>query len=131
MQIEIRLSGCDEMMDRLEAFGTEALLGAAEPALAQALTAIQDEAAANCPVDTGALRSSLNTRMQREDGARIGEVYAGAPYALPVEMGSAAAGGERPAQPFLYPAFKANQGRVTDEIIRAIAEYTRSGGTGG
>lgn len=128
MEAELRLTGLDDALECLARLDPQAILEAAEPALMQGLTAIRDEAAGLCPVDTGALRASLDTRLRFGENELTGEVYAGEPYALPVEMGSARGDGGRPAQPFLYPALKANQQKATDAIAQAVIRYAEGGG---
>ena len=101
------MEGISAMLARLE---ESELRGAAYTGAQAGLEAICMEARMLCPKDTGALADSIAVRMT-DDG---GEVYAGAPYAVQVEMGT----GERRAQPFLFPAMRAKEG----EALRCVSE---------
>ncbi len=83
----------EELARRLES-ATQALVPLA-------LEAVRAEAAALCPVDSGALRQSLHIRMEEGAAGAQGQVVADVPYATLVELGSFA----RPGQPYLSPAF--------------------------
>lgn len=118
MRLRFEMSDVDDALCGLE---EEALLGAASRALRPGLEAVAREARANCPVRTGALRESIGVRM---GGDAAGEVFAAAPHAVPVEMGTA----RMPARPYLYPAFKARQSGLTERIARAVIRCAQSGG---
>ena len=69
------------------------------------------------PVDTGRLRGSLSV----QGGEMQATVRAGCDYAAAVELGSARSA----ARPFLLPALRGEQGRVTDrarEILHRLEE---------
>lgn len=118
MRFRFDMGDVDEALRGLE---EEALLGAASRALRPELEVVAREAQANCPARTGALRESIGVRMG--DGAE-GEVFAAAPHAIPVEMGTA----RMIARPYLYPAFKARQSGLTERVARAVIESAQSGG---
>ena len=93
------------------------LAEAAAQGMRDEMERMAQEARAACPVDTGALKDSIHvTYLQGASGAEA-ELRADAPHAAAVELGTM----KRRAQPFLYPAYKANQSRLTD----AIAEVAR------
>lgn len=66
----------------------------------RAVADVETQAKARCPVDTGALRASIQGRLT---GDTSGEVAVGQEYGVYVEYGTATA----PAQPFLRPAAEA------------------------
>lgn len=106
--------------------------------VAEGLSLVLSDATELVPVDTGQLRTSLYTRTEPTAGGAAGAVGAGAEYAVYVEMGTgahgAASGGKAPgatytmdhpgqeAQPFLYPAYKANQADIVAAVEDAIRE---------
>ncbi len=65
---------------------------------------IARDAKARAPVDTGALRASIEARTRGVLLTLAAEVVAGAPYAIFVEHGTS----RMSAQPFLFPAFEAH-----------------------
>ncbi len=70
------------------------------------------------PVDTGALRNSIQAHRVDDLNA---EIAVGVDYGLFVELGTHRA----PAQPFLVPAMDG----VRDSFIAAVEEAVKSGGT--
>lgn len=68
----------------------------------------------NTPVDTGYLRRSI--QMNVEDGGMASTVYAGAEYALFVELGTY----KMLPQPFLFPAFNKYTYLYVQEIERLL-----------
>ena len=85
-------------------------------AVAECAAAIADQARADCPVATGALRDSIASEVvpDADSGVIEGRVHAAAPYAAAVELGSAKTG----PRPFLWPAL---EGRVA-ELLRHLKE---------
>ena len=90
------------------------------PAVRASQVIVIQEAQAYCPVDTGALRASIQALEPEDDGSRVvGLVVATMPYAPYVEFGTGIAGESSPgagpgpysttwpgmeSQPFLRPA---------------------------
>lgn len=116
MRTDMRVSGLDGALTLLEAVREAALLDAAQDGLGEGLDAICAQARLLCPRDTGALAASIGVRLTQEDGTLSGEVYAGAPYAVPVEMGTFG----RAAQPFLYPAMTAQRQSVVGDVASSV-----------
>ncbi len=85
-------------LDRL----AERMAQAAHTTAQEAAEEILREAQAACPVDSGTLRASLNSRVTASGGNASAEVCAGAPYAASVELGTF----HQPARPYLLPAFQ-------------------------
>ena len=103
------LSGWLAEMDERE------LATAAAQGMRDEMERIAQEARAACPVDTRALKDSIRvTYMQGASGAAA-ELRADAPHAAAVELGTM----RHRARPFLYPAYKAGQARLTDAIAEA------------
>lgn len=116
MPSDCALHGMDSVLEKLERLGGARMLGAAERALAASLEDVRAQAQALCPRDTGALAASLRTELCREGNAVSGTVKSSLPYAMAVEMGSHG----RAAQPFLYPAYKANERGVLGGVQAAM-----------
>ena len=108
------LDAVSSMMERLE---EGALLEAATNGIRAGLDAICEEAKVLCPKDTGNLCRSIAVRMTMDGG----EVYAGAPYAAQVEMGTK----ERPARPFLFPAMRTNEQEAMRCVRSAISRQVK------
>lgn len=116
--MRIRLDGLQAL--DFETPGAQVLQDAAVRALATELEAMAEQARADCPVKTGALRASIGVRRE-SDGASL---VAGARHAACVELGSANA----PARPFLYPAFKARAQAMMARVKRAVCRALGEGG---
>lgn len=117
MKQGLMMRGMSEIEGMLERLGEEALLFASSDGVQDGLDAICMEAKDLCPVDTGALRSSISVRMTPDGG----EVYAGAPHAAQVEMGTM----ERPAQPFLFPAMRAKEREAVLGVCKAVSRQVK------
>ena len=91
------------------------LAAAAAQGMRDEMERIVQAARAGCPVDTGALKDSIRVAYAQSAFGAEAELRADAPYAAAVELGTM----KRRAQPFLYPAYKANQARLTDAIAEA------------
>ena len=89
----------------------------AKAAVAEAIKkgclSIEASAKQNCPVDTGNLRASITTNIIDDTS---GEVGTNVEYASFVEYGTK----KHSAQPFLYPAFKEYEGKIIQEIEKAL-----------
>lgn len=117
MNCGFSMAGADAVFSMLERVQESALVLSAEGGVREGLDAICMEAKALCPRDTGALQESIAVRMTPDGG----EVYASAPHAVHVEMGTM----ESPAQPFLYPATKAKEGDALLGVRKAISRQVR------
>lgn len=116
------IDGIDRLMHKLSGLGgdTDRALRAA---ILQTAKKVQGDAKDLCPVDSGALRNSIQARVENIDGKPAGMVSTGMEYAPYVEFGTGQRGQESPsppkydgplayrqdwtgnkAQPFLYPA---------------------------
>jgi len=111
------MTGMEAVLSMLERAEEGALYSAASVGMYEGLDAICSEAKILCPKDTGALQDSISVRMTQDRG----EVYAGAPYAAHVEMGTA----ESRAQPFLYPAMKAKESDALLGVREAVSRQVR------
>ena len=108
IKAHIRVQGARQVEQLDEA----ALLQAAESALRRALERTADDARSRCPVDTGELRRSIGVHIARSDKGVTGAVYASAPYAKAVELGTL----KSRAQPFLYPAYRENAAQIKSAL---------------
>lgn len=95
-------------VERLAGLNDENLTRAAASALRTALETAAEDARRRCPEDTGALRESIGVRMQEAGGRATGAIFASAPHAKAVELGTL----HRRAQPFLYPAWRENAASI-------------------
>jgi len=111
------MTGTDSVLSMLERIRESALVSSASGGVREGLDAICAEAKALCPRDTGALQESIAVRMTQDGG----EVYAGAPYAVHVEMGTM----ESPARPFLYPAMQTEAGDALLGVREAVSRQVR------
>lgn len=91
------------------------LLSSSDGAVAKALLRlglrVEREAKALCPVDTGRLRASIATRLERDGDSYAAVVGTNVDYAPFVELGTV----HQHAQPFLVPALMS----ITGETARA------------
>ena len=88
MGVTISVEGLEDVLDALESLTEKELFEAAKPGMRRGLKLIQEDAQANCPVDTGELREKIKTRVRIDKNALTGEVYSGAPHGIYVEMGT-------------------------------------------
>lgn len=103
----IKVDGADQLQAKLDAL-PEKIRERARQAVAAAADAVQADARAEVPVDTGALKDSITV----ENSGLSADVSAGEHYAPFVEFGTST----RPAQPFLTPAAEVERGRFPDRI---------------
>lgn len=94
MGIDMELEGLDEVLAMLDRVEDKQVIKAADEGLQDGLQAIRAEARENCPKDTRKLEQSIFTRTSIKDGELVGEVVAGAEYAVFVEMGTGPRGEE-------------------------------------
>ena len=107
-----------EVQRRLAAAGA-VMRAAAEAAVTDCAAAIAEQARADCPVETGRLRDSIGVEVlvNEADDMIEARVYAAAPYAAAVELGS----GKHAPRPFLLPAWE----RVGPTLVRALHNLMR------
>lgn len=89
---------------------------AAETTIKEGCTSIQAQAKELCPVDSGNLRDSINTKYNDMSFEHEGYVYAGMSYAPYVELGTRSMA----PQPFMYPAYKQNEDFFKQRLIELI-----------
>ena len=142
MEFDITVEGLDEMAEALGATLAE-VLPAAAVGVGKAAKLVAKDARKLVPVDTGDLRKRTRARTPKIDGDTVeAKVVANTEYALYVEMGTGIRGadsdlpagmpkptytpdwpGQR-AQPYMYPAYKANEKKakqiIADEIRKAV-----------
>lgn len=82
--------------------------------------AVEAGAKRNAPVDTGNLRATIRTDLERLATDLVALVVAGASYAAFVEFGTS----RMSAKPFLFPALEAER----RAFLRAIRRAVRSAG---
>lgn len=117
MQVNVSITGLQQVMDTFNLFQTEAAGAAAEAVLAN-LQAILADAQELCPVNTGNLRDSLAIDFQPTSSGASGSVYTNVYYAEYVEFGTV----HMAAEPFLTPAFEANSPMLMDDFEELIQE---------
>lgn len=105
---------------------------------------VRGEAVDLCPVDTGELRQSIHTDVEKRYGGTVtGIVYTNKEYASYIEFGTGRRGeasiGKSPqisidysadingqaAQPFMYPALNNNQTRILRGITQDLQKAMR------
>lgn len=116
MNVHIGVTGCDSAADSLAAFA-QALMPAAVSGLDTGLKLVAEATRQGCPVETGAMRNSIVTEVAAGEQAASGTVAVKQGYAVFVELGTSRG---LAARPFLYPAFKANEGNVVAAIADAV-----------
>jgi HK97 gp10 family phage protein len=142
MEYDITVDGLDDVAEALGAT-LEQVLPAAAKGVGRAAEVTRDTAQDFCPVDTGELWNSISATPPKIEGDTVeASVIAGAEHAVYVEMGTGirGAGSNLPeglpaatyrpdwpgqvAQPYMYPAYKANEDKVkdlvADEIRKAV-----------
>jgi HK97 gp10 family phage protein len=97
---------------KMEAYKRQVRAAAAETLAAHA-EQVADDARALAPVDSGALRDSIQV-VKTDDLHYTVEVTV--PYAAEVELGTA----NQAAQPFLFPAFEATRNELPGQLKAAL-----------
>ena len=139
MKINMDFADIEVAVDNLEG-AADAIRAGCMKGIANGLELVLGDATGLVPVDTGRLWGSLESRAEPTANGATGSVSANTEYALFVEMGTGAAGAasggndkapgatytmDHPgmeAQPFLYPAYKANQDNIVSCVDDAIGE---------
>ncbi len=119
MSVEVGLFGMDELMQKLEAMGNKAGRIQNE-ALKKAGEKVLEPAIEKVPVDTGKLKETLDiSKVKTKNGEKYIEVgitkgdNSEIFYGKFIEWGTS----ERPATPFLQPAYEENISNI-QEIIK-------------
>lgn len=116
----IRVRGANALMEQSDASVTQE----AAQALREALDASAAQARRRCPADSGALRASIGVRMYGSGTRATGMIYASAPHAKAVELGTL----HTRAQPFLYPAYRENAAQIRAAIRRQVMRALKGEG---
>jgi HK97 gp10 family phage protein len=98
----------------------EKIRAAVEAAVAECAAAIAEQARADCPVRSGRLRESISVEVATDPAGAVieGRVFADAPYAAVVELGT----GKSAPQPFLFPALERLGPIMLRELLRMMAQ---------
>ena len=94
----------------------------AEQTIIEGLENIKRDAKNICPVDTGALRDSIDYLYNKNN--LEGEVFASQPYALYVELGTRFMA----AQPYMHPAYAANEKFFKRRFVELMNQKIKNGG---
>ena len=114
--VTVHLDGADQLAGKLRFWEREKRRGIAD-LVARYLEIIAREARGLAPVDTGALRESIETDAARVLTELAGLVVAGADYAAFVEHGTS----RMAAQPFLFPAFEMHARAFYDDLRQLLS----------
>lgn len=82
--------------------------------MSKAVLIVERQAKEDCPVDTGRLRASINSRVETENNDIVGIVGTVVEYAPFVEFGTS----KMSAKPFLFPALEMKKGEVEEALRR-------------
>lgn len=131
--MSVKVENLDKIINKLNNMSQSAVTEASK-SVERNIKLIQAEAKTLCPVDTGALRNSIETEAKIEGNKITGEVFTNINYSAYVEFGTGQVGEQTStdpvdvtykqewlgmkAQPFLYPAYKDNK----DIVIKNISE---------
>lgn len=142
------IKGLSSLLQKLNRLGGNSLT-TLEKSMSKNIKLIQGEAKELCPVDTGDLRNSINTKVEVTGTTVKGIIYTNSDHAPYQEFGTGQRGAESqsppkaddvelsyredwigiPAQPFLYPALKNNEDKVKEligkDIKKTISEVAK------
>ncbi len=111
----IRVEGADQLRRQLAEL-PERIRKAARAAIADAAAAVQADAQAEVPVESGALRAGIQTRITGDGlSAEVGVFDRDLYYGAFIEFGTSSI----PARPFMTPAAEAERAELSDRIRRA------------
>ncbi|MEC9346063.1 MAG: HK97-gp10 family putative phage morphogenesis protein [Pseudomonadota bacterium] len=121
MALQVKVAGTSELRRRLSALPANARAEVTK-AIDKSGAEVASMAAALAPVDQGDLKASI-THQMADDGlsAKVGSNEVHATFA---EFGTK----ERPAQPFLFPSYRALKKRITGRIGRAVKKAATMAG---
>jgi HK97 gp10 family phage protein len=112
------MSDIDQVVQRRLAEARARIHAAVKDAITGCADAVAAQARADCPVASGRLRDSVGSEIESDSDAGVIEarIFAAAPYAAAVELGSA----DSPPRPFLLPAAEAQVEPLRRAISRAV-----------
>lgn len=140
MRLNANIVGTDALLKKFKSFGQEG-----ERKFVQvtkvAAEEIKEDAKSRVPVDTGKLRQSISSQKEEDISYKI---YSAEPYAAYMEFGTGGSvdvpkGWEGlaakfkgkgikkinlPAQPYMYPAFKAGSKQYVKDLDKALDRLT-------
>ena len=141
--INIQIKGASEIIVKLQNVKN---LGKLKPAMNKCLAIVEASAKTLCPVDSGALRSSIHVRPAKLTGKQLeGVVYTSKEYAMYVEFGTGKRGkGSFPyaldgalsydsewagqiAQPYMTPALLNNRQAIEFILTNAVLDLAKGG----
>ena len=102
-----------DVMDRLNSIGD---VGNVATSLQSTVPQIERDAKLVCPVDTGNLRSSINTTVEANGNNVIATVGTNVEYAPFVEYGTK----KMSARPFLIPSFESNKEWILETLLEDV-----------
>jgi HK97 gp10 family phage protein len=124
MSVEVSMTGMEELMQRLEEMGNKAGKIQNE-ALKRAAETVLDSAKEKVPVDTGKLKDTLDmSTVKTKNGEKYIEVgitkgdNSEIFYGKFIEWGTS----QRPATPYLQPAYEENQNKIKEIIKQELKE---------
>ena len=119
-KVKVNIKGADKLAKDLKAMDAAAASVLMKGAKAGGQIALED-ARANCPVDTGALKASLKLSEDKKTAIKATvkvDYDRSIKYGAFVELGARG----RPGNPFLRNAVDKNQDRINQSIIKEIAK---------
>lgn len=120
---DVKLDGMSELLAKLELLRDYAER-AIEKGIEKAAAELKEDVKSLAPVDTGRLRESIKHTVKKGAGRVEAAVSTDVEYASNVEFGT-----RNPPQPFLFPAFVQNQGRISKEITNEVKKAVREVGS--
>lgn len=137
------IEGIDKLLSKLNSLGVngEKVL---EKSIRKNINFVKGEAKTLCPVDTGELRNSINSKVEKDSSGIAATVSTNLEYAAYQEFGTGQRGESSgppkydgslsyrqdwkgiPAQPFIYPALKNNEDRILEDIKGDLKTEIRS-----
>lgn len=133
--------GVESLLNKIDTIDKLFVSNIIEQAVQRGCITVQSAAKRLCPVDTGELRNSIFTKVEKNKDDIIGKIYTNKEYAPYVEFGTGSRGkatyngdvdvtynmawAGMPAQPYLYPALKNNEEAVIKKIQNDIAKEIR------
>jgi HK97 gp10 family phage protein len=119
-KVKVNIKGADKLAKDLKAMDAAAASVLMKGAKAGGQIALED-ARANCPVDTGALKASLKLSEDKKTAIKATvkvDYDRSIKYGAFIELGARG----RPGNPFLRNAVDKNQDRINQSIIKEIAK---------
>ena len=139
MKNTIEFQGLEDVLKRMEEVADTSEVGSA---MGKACALVERSAKQNAPKDTGALRNSIQSKVEEVNGEVVGVVFTPLEYAPYVEYGTGlfaenggrmdvpwnyqddegnwhSTNGQKP-QPFMRPAFNDNRKRIIEIIEESV-----------